>query len=513
MKIYPTQTGKIYVDTDKKLEFLTVGDYGKENNIKANFLGFTKEINGVEHKDVNLEEKWVATISTQKGCPMKCAFCDCPKFGFYGNASREDLTYEIETILKNEDTKKTDRFNVHFARMGEPTFNKNVLDFAEFDLRDLVQKHIYAKTIHPVVSTMLPKANKNLEHFILEWCRIKNEVYDGEAGLQFSINTTDEEQRNDQFNGMSLSLKEISDLAKKLPNPKGRKYTLNFAVTADTILDAEKLDKLFDKEKFIVKITPIHETKSAVENGYDVSTTYEDYDVYREFEQPLLDLGWDVIVFVPSKEEDEDRITCGNAIIAAECLDKQEAVYDIYPHFIKTYKKLLQTLAKKHYGYPLRFDLEWLDNHPEIDMDYDEWMSWPSDKDSDEYLLRKQANKECSKRWTEVLEEMILLLNEMDEETCSMDNPYKEQWFSYHDEFNRKYENKDVLKTKEELEYEKKTGTFIHIGPDRDPEFGEDFKEVSKLFLDFEDKIYEYRVECKNEFFELFSEYFFDLWD
>lgn len=40
------------------------------------------------------------------------------------------------------------------------------------------------------------------------------------------------------------------------------------------------------------------------------------YDVYRQFEQPLLDEGWDVIVFVPSKEEDEDRITCGNALLS-----------------------------------------------------------------------------------------------------------------------------------------------------------------------------------------------------
>lgn len=28
--------------------------------------------------------------------------------------------------------------------------------------------------------------------------------------------------------------------------------------------------------------------------------------------------GWDVIVFVPSKEEDSDRITCGNALISEE---------------------------------------------------------------------------------------------------------------------------------------------------------------------------------------------------
>ena len=86
-----THTGKIYVDIDNQLEFLTVGDYGKENNIKADFLGLTKEIHGVENTAVDLSKKWVATISTQKGCPMHCKFCDVPKFGFYGNASIEDM--------------------------------------------------------------------------------------------------------------------------------------------------------------------------------------------------------------------------------------------------------------------------------------------------------------------------------------------------------------------------------------------------------------------------------------
>lgn len=84
MRTILTHTGKIYVDTE--LEFLTVGDYGKE--IKANFLGLTKEINGVANTEVDLSKKWVAT---QKGCPMTCKFCDVPKFGFYGNASIEEM--------------------------------------------------------------------------------------------------------------------------------------------------------------------------------------------------------------------------------------------------------------------------------------------------------------------------------------------------------------------------------------------------------------------------------------
>lgn len=316
LNIIKTHTGKIYVDADRKLEFLTVGDYGKENNIKADFLGLHNEINGVHHKDVDLREKWVATISSQKGCPMHCRFCDCPRYGYFGNASADDLAYQISTILSNETIDKTKRFNVHFARMGEPTFNPAVLSFADKQLIPLVNSCITADTIHPVVSTMLPASNKNLETFLAEWCRIKNETYRGEAGLQFSINSTDNGQRNRQFNNMSLSLEEISRLANGLPAPLGRKYTLNFAVTKDTVLDAAVLSSLFDKDKFIVKITPIHETNAAVNNGFDVTTSYDDYDVYREFERPLVAAGWDVIVFVPSKEEDSDRITCGNALIA-----------------------------------------------------------------------------------------------------------------------------------------------------------------------------------------------------
>lgn len=316
-EIVKTHTGKIYVDKENRLEFLTVGDYGKENNIKANFLGLTKEINGVANTEVDLTKKWVATISTQHGCPMRCRFCDCPKYGFYGNVSLDLLKYQIQTILRNEDVKHTDRFNVHFARMGEPTFNHNVLNFAVI-LRDEVSKHIDATTIHPVVSTMLPASNKDLENYILEWCDIKNNLYNGEAGLQFSINSTDENQRDWQFNNMSLSLNEISRLADKLPMPVGRKYTLNFAVTEETLLSAHYLTALFDQKKFIVKITPIHQTKAALENAFDTTSTYEDYWVYKHFEQPLLDLGWDVIVFVPSHEEDSDKITCGNALIATE---------------------------------------------------------------------------------------------------------------------------------------------------------------------------------------------------
>lgn len=53
--------------------------------------------------------------------------------------------------------------------------------------------------------------------------------------FQFSINSTNDEQRRELFDNKSHSLATISEMASRLPMPKGRKYTLNFPVTAQTI--------------------------------------------------------------------------------------------------------------------------------------------------------------------------------------------------------------------------------------------------------------------------------------
>ena len=315
-KITETHTGKIVTDTDLTLEYLYVGDYGKENNIKASFLGYDKRIDKVEHKPVDITDKLVVTVSSQKGCPMNCNFCDCPKLGFKGNATLPELITEIMSGVALSGIKHGQRLNVHYARMGEPTFNPNVITSAEFIAQMLMSENsdVTFDTYHPVVSTMMPKSNKNLKEFLHKWVTT-GFVYGGEDGfgLQFSINTLDENDRNEMFRNRSLSLQEISDIIKELPYPKKRKYTLNFAVTSKSNLDVDLMNKYFDKEKCIVKMTPIHETVEAVDEGYEI---VHDFDVYEQFEQPLVNAGWDVIVFVPSKEEDEDRITCGNSLIA-----------------------------------------------------------------------------------------------------------------------------------------------------------------------------------------------------
>lgn len=312
-------TGNICVVRGEKglIEFVSIGDYGKNANIKADFLGITRELNGVPNGEVMpLEEKWVITISTQYGCSMGCKFCDVPKVGSGRNASAADMTGMIETALGlHPEVEATKRLNVHYARMGEPTFNFDVIENARM-LHEIARPFVGNSLIHPVVSTMLPKSNKRLVEFLQDWCELKNYTYRGDAGLQFSINSTDDAQRNDMFCGNSLSLEQIAEIGRLLPCPVGRKYALNFALADEYVVDAGVLLSYFDPRKFMVKLTPLHKTTSCDENGIETTGGYESFTPYQKVESDLKVAGFDVIVFVPSYDEDMGLITCGNAILS-----------------------------------------------------------------------------------------------------------------------------------------------------------------------------------------------------
>lgn len=325
-------TGNICVLKTPKgqLEFLSIGDYGKMANVKAQFLGLNEELNGVPNgKTEPLEEKWVVTISTQYGCPQKCKFCDVPLIGFKGNASYDDLKAQvIDAIGLHPEVKTTKRLNIHYARMGEPSWNQNVIDFSKDLLRVVREEtHIGRVLIHPVFTTMLPKNNKNLIKILNEWTiDIMQDTFKGNAGLQFSINSTSNEQRDEMFDGRSLSLDEISEIGKSLPMPKGRKYALNFALADGYEVDAKRLLELFSPDKFMVKITPIHKTHSTVNNDIKTTDGYEFFTPYKQVEKDLIEVGFDVLIFVPSYDEDLGKITCGNAILSG---NMPECKYEI----------------------------------------------------------------------------------------------------------------------------------------------------------------------------------------
>ena len=306
-------TGDILVvDGDHgQLELLSIGDYGKEVNLKCDAMGLGRAPSPVRHTAlIPLEEKWVITISTQYGCSMGCKFCDVPKVGPGKNATKADLVNQVLTGLSlHPEVEHTNRLNIHFARMGEPSWNTDVLAATRWLSSTLTHK------IHPVVSTMMPAHNTKLGVFLLGWMHIKNNVLGGEAGLQLSINSTDEAARLDMFNGNAAGLDEIGRIMSRMPHPKGRKITLNFAV-AGWEIDPSVLLRYFDPEDYIIKLTPMHKTEGAISNGIHTEGDYTTYHPYQAIEESLIGAGYDVLVFIASEEEDLGRITCGNALLS-----------------------------------------------------------------------------------------------------------------------------------------------------------------------------------------------------
>ena len=167
VKIYPIPTGYLFVDKYSKgeLETLSIGDYGKLYNVKADFLGYYKEINGVPNTNcMPLQEKWVITLSTQYGCPMKCTFCDVPNIQFKGNVTFNDLLFQLNNALSLfPEVKYTERLNIHYARMGDPIFNQNVFDFSRWIYRNKKYLGVRIETLHPVLTTSSPKKFTKLE--------------------------------------------------------------------------------------------------------------------------------------------------------------------------------------------------------------------------------------------------------------------------------------------------------------------------------------------------------------
>lgn len=328
MTPYTLPTGYLFVDeyTKGPLETLSIGDYGKPYNVKADFLGYTRDLNGVPNTEcMPLSEKWVVTVSTQYGCPMKCTFCDVPNVPFRGNVSEDDLLKQLYSAIRLfPHVKYTERLNLHFARMGDPIFNQAVFDFARWMISHkwmiAQDTGLRIETLHPVLTTSLPRKFGSLKTRILQWCEIKNDLYNGQAGLQFSINSTDEEQRTEMFGDQQLHLEDLARIAEDMPDPISRKYCLNFAYSTDFVIDAEKVRKLFDPGKFMCKITPIHNNNACRENDIQTVGGYESFHPYAQPERYLKAAGFDVLVFVPSIDEEEGLVTCGNAILGGSAL-------------------------------------------------------------------------------------------------------------------------------------------------------------------------------------------------
>ncbi len=105
---------------------------------------------------------------------------------------------------------------------------------------------------------------------------------------------------------------------------------------------------------------------------------------------------------------------------------------------------------------------------------------------------------------------MIFFFREANEETCTRENKYKDEYDKAFEEFTKKYGRwGEKLKTKAQKKAEKKKGWYSMYSTSDVPEY----KEIDRLYFEEQRAIREYRNECKDKALELFKKWFWQLWD
>jgi 23S rRNA (adenine2503-C2)-methyltransferase len=252
------------------------------------------------------EKKWVLIVSSLFGCPVNCPMCDAGEF-YRGKLSRDEILEQIEYLVGRvypSGKVPVKKFKIQFSRMGEPAYNRHVLEA----LRELPVR-LDAPGLLPTVSTIAPHGS---ERFFDQLVQIKEEQYRDRFQLQFSIHTTDARLRDWLIPVPKWDLAQIARYGETFYHEGQRMITLNFALAEGMPVDGEILLRHFDPDKFLVKITPVNPTVSANQNRI-VSLVTPSRDRYEVIDD-LRDAGYRVILSIGELAENHIGSNCGQHI-------------------------------------------------------------------------------------------------------------------------------------------------------------------------------------------------------
>ncbi len=254
-------------------------------------------------------KKWIINISTQFGCPIACLFCDAGG-EYHGNLSVDEMLAQALYIASRHPELVTtcEKLKIHFARMGEPALNDSVPE-AIMRLPVLFGN----PNLWCCVPTIAPEGCDDWFERLRE---VKNAYFRGRFQLQFSINSTSEEDRAKLMPARLWSLEKIARYGEHFYHPGDRRIVLNFALADGIAFKTEIIKRHFDPAVFAAKLTPINPTRRGNQAGLKtiLRDSRKEAGIGTACEA-LSPSGYHVIVSVGDGREDEIGSNCGQAVL------------------------------------------------------------------------------------------------------------------------------------------------------------------------------------------------------
>lgn len=270
---------------------------------KGKFIEFVESV----QPPIPREQKWVLIVSTLFGCPVGCKICDCGSH-YGGKLSRDEILFQIDYLVTKRfpDRKvPVKKFKIQFARMGEPSFNHNVLDVLE-SLTEIYD----APGLIPSISTIAPNGADNFLEKLLE---IKRRKFPKSFQFQFSIQTTDEKLRDWLIPAKKWSFSKMAKYGNRFFDIGGRKIALNFALADGMPIEPDILLQHFSPDIFLIKITPVNPTYRANMNNISSVLTSQKWN---EIVRTMQTAGYEVILSIGELEENRIGSNCGQYVTA-----------------------------------------------------------------------------------------------------------------------------------------------------------------------------------------------------
>ncbi len=193
------------------------------------------------------DDRWMIGVSVMSGCPVGCKFCATGKLKRCRNLTWEEIVAQVDFVRrKNAEQCKyvSKEFKINYTRMGEPFLN---IDEVKKAIR--VIDYMIPST-HHYISTM------GIEGADYSW--ISSNVT-----LQLSVHSFDEEYR-DWLIPFKKKVK-IEELGKIRTN-SALKTTVNLTMARPEDWDVNEMKRIFDKDAFFVKVSPINENDVSIAN-------------------------------------------------------------------------------------------------------------------------------------------------------------------------------------------------------------------------------------------------------
>lgn len=263
-------------------------------------------------------DKWLMTVSTQKGCAHNCKFCDVAPLPFKGNLTKEEIVEQFDFMMRYtpiEEGLSYKKLKLGFARMGEPSWNlTNVLSAMKTIDKKCKEKNI---RLLPCFNSILPRTNKFSPETLIEMVLdTKDNYFDGFLHFQVSCNSTDEEVRKELFGGANVTpLEDVIRIVNNWKTPKDiknpRTVTLNFIVMKGVPIDVKQLQKYgLSGDKFAVKLIPLNTTMNSMGNNLETLYNYNTYEELKKLASEFKAAGIPVIYDAIAKCE-EAGLCCG----------------------------------------------------------------------------------------------------------------------------------------------------------------------------------------------------------